>query len=236
MQFTKRQKRIATLVGVGHTLIIVALALVIWAPLFEHVSASIRAFCFAIFSWDLLIQVIIVSVSMTALLIKMAFDTVRKFDSWEEDAEGKYWYYVLLVVVISQTFQIVPIFLILRSLYTGQADTNSMAVFARIEIVMLLLILGICMYLLKLKTKSYFGMAEIGVALVSNSALIKSIDLSGFPRIKVTTTEALAIGAFTYLLSKGISNMLEGFEEIREKRKEATAKLATGTPTSSPST
>jgi hypothetical protein len=93
------------------------------------------------------------------------------------------------------------------------------------------------MYLLKIKAKAYFGIAEIAVALISNSALIKSIDLSGFPKVKITTTEALAVGAFTYLLSKGISNMLEGFEEIREKRKEESAKmgLTSAGPTSSTS-
>ena len=92
MRFTRRQKRIAIWVAVGHNLILVALGLVVWAPLFEHVSAHIRSICFAIFIWDLLIQLIIGSVSFQILLIKIIFDMVRKFDSWEEDADGKYWY------------------------------------------------------------------------------------------------------------------------------------------------
>jgi hypothetical protein len=85
----------------------------------------------------------------------------------------------------------------------------------RVNCAALLLITGIGLYLLKQQSKMVYGLSEIAVALTSNIALIKNIDLSRAPTISLHTTDFVGLAVFTYLLSRGISNVSEGIDELR---------------------
>jgi hypothetical protein len=217
VKLSRGQKRLALWVCVGHYTLLALLCCIIWTPLFKGIPAPVRALCFEVFIWDLLIQFVAGTILFTSLLMKFAFEMSRNFYNW--DGADKYWHYVVLVVAVSQAFQIIPFFVMIRSEMTGNRNVHlASTIFAKSELVTVLLVLGILVYLVKVWSKILFGIAEVTLALLSNSALIKSLDLTGFPKIKITTEQALAIFAFTYLLSRGISNAIEGLEELRNKK------------------
>jgi hypothetical protein len=87
----------------------------------------------------------------------------------------------------------------------------------RVNCVTILLIIGIGLYLFKQQSKLLYGISETAIAIVSNLALIQRIDLSHPPAIHVATADAVAIGVFTYLLSRGLANAVEGADETRKK-------------------
>jgi hypothetical protein len=53
--------------------------------------------------------------------------------------------------------------------------------------------------------------------------LIERADVSRFPAISMPTPDIIAVGAFTYLLSRGVSNVAEGVQEKMKQAAEASA-------------
>ncbi len=104
-------------------------------------------------------------------------------------------------------------------------------VWVRTLFVLLLLTFGIALYFFKLKWKTYYGLSEIGLALLSNLAIIRSLDVSAFPRLSLGLDKLVAIGAFTYILSRGITNVAEGIQDRLAKQPEPPASTA---PTATP--
>jgi len=88
----------------------------------------------------------------------------------------------------------------------------------RANCVTILLVAATGIYLLKQATKLVYGISEITVSVVSNLTLVRHIDISHAPKISVPTADAVAFVVFTYLLSRGISNLVEGIDEAREKK------------------
>jgi hypothetical protein len=63
-----------------------------------------------------------------------------------------------------------------------------------------------------------YGVSEIAISVASNLALLHKIDLSQAPKISIATADAVAFGVFTYLLSRGIGNVVEGIDEVGAKK------------------
>jgi hypothetical protein len=97
----------------------------------------------------------------------------------------------------------------------------------RVNCVTILLIAAVGLYLFKQKSKIFYGTSEIIVAIFYNLALIRHIDLSHIPKISVPTADIVGLAVFTYLLSRGFSNLAEGIDErSKEKAKPATPAAA----------
>jgi len=93
----------------------------------------------------------------------------------------------------------------------------------RVNCVTILLIAAVGLYLFKQKSKIFYGTSEIVVAIFYNLTLIRHIDLSRIPKISVPTADIVGIAVFTYLLSRGFSNLAEGIDDRnKEKSKAAT--------------
>jgi hypothetical protein len=88
----------------------------------------------------------------------------------------------------------------------------------RANCVAVFLIAGSGLYLLKQRTKLVYGVSEIAISVASNLALLHKIDLSQAPKISIATADAVAFGVFTYLLSRGIGNVVEGIDEVGAKK------------------
>ena len=95
-----------------------------------------------------------------------------------------------------------PTFLIRHPLYFG--------VLIRTAAVMLMTSFAIFIYFFKEQSKFLYGLSEVVIAVLSNLALIGRIDFSKMPHVIGSGTDVIALCAFTYLLSRGISNMMEG--------------------------
>src|SRR5437660_9206333 len=121
--------------------------------------------------------------------------------------------------MLATAFQIVPVLVqIPGAIIHHHMVEFSFARLVRVYLVAALLILGTCIYAFKRWNKAVFGVSEIVVALLSNSALLNHINLSHFPD-NMSSADALAVGVFTYLLSKGVGDVLEGMEEKEEEKK-----------------
>jgi MFS family permease len=72
---------------------------------------------------------------------------------------------------------------------------------------------GGLVYLFKRASKFYYGISEILVGLAANLGLMAHIDLSHPPHLAITTDDVIKLTAFIYLLSRGFSNVMEGYTE-----------------------
>jgi len=101
----------------------------------------------------------------------------------------------------------------------------------------ILLILGAIIYIFKKKALIIYGITEVVMAMISNVALLSKLDLyQSSPSDMVK--QLLPIFVFLYLLSKGIGNIIDGLNDLGEKRITAKATKdfeASGNQSSSPS-
>lgn len=105
--------------------------------------------------------------------------------------------------------RISPTLFVRHQLYVG--------VFLRTDAVLLLTAFALFLYWFKSKTKILYGFSEILIAILSNLALIGRIDLSHIPQVTISWQDGIAMGAFTYLLSRGITNVIEGASVYRDR-------------------
>jgi hypothetical protein len=73
--------------------------------------------------------------------------------------------------------------------------------------------LGGLVYLFKRISKFYYGISEILVGLAADLGLMAHIDLSHPPHVSLLTDDVIRLMAFVYLLSRGFSNMMDGYSE-----------------------
>jgi hypothetical protein len=87
----------------------------------------------------------------------------------------------------------------------------------RTDVVIVLTAFAVFLYWFKSKAKMFYGFTEIVIGILSNLTLIGHLDISHFPRLILTTQDIIAFGAFTYLLSRGVSNVMEGAVSYRQR-------------------
>lgn len=89
----------------------------------------------------------------------------------------------------------------------------------RADLVAVLFLVGAGLYWFKRKSKLYYGLSEVGIALISNFRLVRGIiDVSRPKLFEISRDDAILIGVFTYLLGRGIGNVVEGLDERELKR------------------
>ena len=81
-----------------------------------------------------------------------------------------------------------------------------------------LILVGILLYQFKKASKFFYGLSEIALAVISNLALIERADITHVSTFTVRTPDLVAFAAFTYILSRGISNTVEGVQERIDAR------------------
>jgi hypothetical protein len=150
-------------------------------------------------------------------MIYMAHRKLRLFDLRKD--HPFYWAKVLFLFVT---------FIVLWSgftFYRTSSDYSTLyavyptygATVAKVAAVLVLTNIGIGLYLFKQYSKLLYGLSEIALAVASNLALLNRIDFSHAPKIILSSTDAIGIAAFTYLLSRGVTNFVEGFDERRSR-------------------
>jgi hypothetical protein len=90
----------------------------------------------------------------------------------------------------------------------------------QVYVVVFLAVLGACLYIFKQKSQLVFGLSEVAVAVISNATLVSKIDFTQFPQISTSTQDWIGICVFTYLLSRGVGNIVEGIITFKTKYKD----------------
>ncbi len=93
------------------------------------------------------------------------------------------------------------------------------------DTVIVLVAAGCGIYLLRRRFLIAYGFGEVVVAVLSNLALIDEIDLTRLPHIALTSTQMIEIGALIYLLSQGVSDLMDGVTAMRERQAAASAQF-----------
>jgi len=85
------------------------------------------------------------------------------------------------------------------------------------DTVIVLVAAGCGIYLFRRRYLIAYGFGEVVVAVLSNLALIDEIDLTRLPHIALTSTQTIEIDALVYLLSQGVSDLMDGVTAMRER-------------------
>ncbi len=86
------------------------------------------------------------------------------------------------------------------------------------------MLVGLGLSVLKKNYKWLYGVAEVTVAVVSSLSTITGFTFAQFPQIKQTTqNEIVLLVVFTFLLSRGITNIREGLEDYAADPPETTS-------------
>jgi hypothetical protein len=170
----------------------------------------------------LLLSNVAVILVFTALILWAAYVFSDSFDFTKRDE--LYWLYVTLAVLVAFfLFQFSGPFLFPNLVVSVTRKTHPAyyLMLSRMCVVNLLLILGVAIAIIKQKSTLIYGAAEVTVAVISNAAIIASLNLAEFPKTHFTATELVALGALAYLFSKGIGDVIEGVKQIRKRKLEA---------------
>ncbi|WP_433964828.1 hypothetical protein [Tunturiibacter gelidiferens] len=86
-------------------------------------------------------------------------------------------------------------------------------VLVRIILCTALILVGIVIYLFKKYLKILFGLCEIVIAIITNIGLLTGSDLTHMAPLNLKPMGLFAFAAFTFLLSKGVGDVVEGVQE-----------------------
>lgn len=100
------------------------------------------------------------------------------------------------------------------------------SVHLRFHFVVSLLVIGMLLYLFKKASKLLYGFSEIVIAIATQLALINGINLTNLSESTLSSTQIIGIGGLTYVLARGVTNVVEGFSELRRFRPVPTETLA----------
>jgi hypothetical protein len=93
--------------------------------------------------------------------------------------------------------------------------------------VLFVLTIGIAIYLFKQRAKFLYGLTEITIGVLANLDFLKDIHESEFPRLPLNSAVLIKLAVFTYLLSRGVANAVEGVQEWIDKKKPGTGRTFT---------
>lgn len=135
---------------------------------------------------------------------------------FQKERQTLRWLYpVLTLTVITSTWDMLEHFDHESHLWSGSAEMFRVSLHC--DVIVLLLAVGTGVYLFKRTSKFWYGVSEIAVGIVANINHVENINWTKFPRIEVPWQDKVAIVLFVYLLSRGISNVIEATTERVEK-------------------
>ena len=144
-----------------------------------------------------------------------------KHDAFRKSAkDGVFWLTITLRALIHA--QLAQLAGLLGAEYFAKHLVQKYSLFytvlIRTNFVTAVLIVGVALYLFKKRSKFLYGLSEVALAITSNSAIILRLDIEHFPLVPLKTSDVVPLMAFTYLLSRGISNVAEGIHDYIKKK------------------
>ena len=148
------------------------------------------------------------------------FLVYRRFHVFQKSrARPLYWLYLTIAALTYVLVCLLCWYLIFRRSFAGHfaAHLFYYYVLARAILCTGLLLVGILLYLFKKYLKIFYGLSQIVIAILSNLTLLQKSDLTHMPARDLSSLGLFAFAAFTFLLSKGVSDVVEGVQEWIDK-------------------
>ncbi|MBB5315621.1 hypothetical protein [Tunturibacter empetritectus] len=130
-----------------------------------------------------------------------------------------YWLYLTIAALTGLLVSLLCWYLIFRRSFAGHFAAHSIYynILARAILCTGLLLVGTLLYLFKKYLKIFYGLSQIVIAILSNLTLLQKSDLNHIPARDLSSLGLFAFAAFTFLLSKGVSDVVEGVQERLDK-------------------
>jgi hypothetical protein len=130
------------------------------------------------------------------------------------------WLYVLIGTSVLLSGGDLKDYMFLRTGARGHRilqHTAWSAIDFRLTLVTLLIGLGALLYLFKRHYKFIYGISEIIVGVFSTLKVFERTDATSLRQMNVQYVDAIALLLFTYLTSRGFSNVVEGIDEWKAR-------------------
>ncbi|MBB5338433.1 hypothetical protein [Tunturiibacter gelidoferens] len=150
----------------------------------------------------------------------LLFVVYRKFHAFEKSrTRPLYWLYLTIAALTCLLLSLLCWYLIFRRTFGSHFASHHFYynVLVRIILCTALILLGNVIYLFKKYLKILFGLCEIVIAILTNIGLLTGSDLTHMPPLNLQPLGLFAFGAFTFLLSKGVGDVVEGVQERIDK-------------------
>ena len=177
--------------------------------------------------WDIatLACVSVATLAMAVALYLLLQSMVASFlrAAWPNGQEYIHWASVLAAFFpLALTAQLAAVWRGPRTDLLTPANIQAPNAVATINIVAFLLLVAFGLYVFKKYWKFYYGISELIIGIASNVALLSRIDMPSLTHFKLVAQDYVGLSVFTYLLSRGMSNIFDGLQEQSEKRAKET--------------
>ena len=146
----------------------------------------------------------------------LLFIVYRKFHAFEKSrTRPLYWLYLTIAALTCLLVSLLCWYLIFHRSFGSLFASHPIYynVLLRSILCTALILVGIVIYLFKKYLKILFGLSEIVIAILSNLTLLKDSDLTHMPALNLEKLGLFAFAAFIFLLSKGVSDVVDGVQE-----------------------
>jgi hypothetical protein len=150
----------------------------------------------------------------------LLFILYRRFHAFEKSRiRPLYWLHLTIAALTGLLLSLLCWYLIFRRSFAGHFASHHFYydVLARSILCTALLLVGILLYLFKKYWKILFGLSQIVIAILSNLTLLQKSDLTHMPALDLSSFGLFAFAAFAFLLSKGVSDVVDGVQEQIDK-------------------
>lgn len=164
------------------------------------------------------------------------FILYKKSHAFEKSrARPLYWLHLTIAALTGLLVSLLCWYLVFRQSFGGHFASHSFYynVLARSILCTGLLLVGILLYLFKKYLKIFYGLSQIVIAILSSLTLLQKSDLNHMPALDLSSIGLFAFVAFTFLLSKGVSDVVEGVQERIDKTDLSPTPKSKSRPTSS---
>jgi hypothetical protein len=76
---------------------------------------------------------------------------------------------------------------------------------------------GLLLYLFKKYLKIFYGLSQIVIAILTDLSLLRDSNITHMPARDLSPLGLFAFAAFTFLLSKGVTDVVDGVQEKIDK-------------------
>ena len=157
-------------------------------------------------------------VTLPASVAGVAFITRRVYKN--SDGKLRWVYGTATYFIVIFIYAAVTIPLMRMWFPTVWRHTKLISLFYEIRIITFLISSGLLLYAFKQKAQFLFGATEVLVAIIANLALLGRLDLPNSNLANIPSQDWIGIAVFTYLLSRGVGNVVDGATSLKEKYQE----------------
>lgn len=170
------------------------------------------------------------SILLWAFIVLCLGIAFRKNPKWQQNDHA--WLYALIFVALVSASDLYDLVFVPNNNtgYQIRHHPHWSAVTFQVDIAILLVGIGAFLYLFKRFQISY-GLFEIVIGFSANMKVLRAMDLQRFQRLDINFDDIAKLAIFTYVISRGITNILEGNKKrVENSSQPNTATMDSPTP------